>query len=125
MHSFHIAVPPTLNSSPETVNVYHSDEVTLSCPFEFRNSRGILDPLEVSWWLNEGTNTSSYQVSNDGGILHVTASHAEIFYQCRLVISRCTWFDENDQVHSRCGIESTYMGPKIQFNLLGKLQVVY
>ena len=40
-------------------------------------------------------------------------------YQCRLRVSRCTTFDENNDVSDRCEIESPFMGPVTSLNVLG------
>ena len=41
-------------------------------------------------------------------------------YQCRLLLSRCTTFDENNDVSDRCEIEFPFMGPVTSLIVAGK-----
>ena len=83
------------------------------------------DPYEITWTRIGGQSTvtltepdESFQLSEDGRKLCLFPMDTSI-YQCRLRLSRCTSFNESNDISGRCELESPLLGPAISLNVLG------
>ena len=112
------------------VHAFHDEEATLMCPFIFGNLREYFDPNKITWRRQEfgqfpvtlAEPGGSFQISPDGRELHLLVTNPAT-YQCRLILSRCAAFDENNDVSDRCQVESPFMGPVTIINVLGTYEV--
>ena len=124
-----IALPDTTEFEPAMVHVFRDEEATITCPFMLGNLREHFDPYEITWTKNDGGSPLTltepdgpFQISPDGRELRLPISDPmnTATYQCMLRVSRCTMFDENNDVSDRCEIESPFMGPATSLIVAGK-----
>ena len=125
-----LALPGTAEFDPAIVNVFRDEEATIACPFMFGNLHDYFDPYEITWIKREfgqfpvtlAEPDESFRISGNGTELHLpTSSPTNSTYQCRLILSRCTFFRENNDVSERCELESPFLGPVTSLNVLGML----
>ena len=89
-----------------------------------------LDPYEIFWEMRNGEtvlriwDTDVTQLSQDNRVLSIAITEPvdTAMYQCSLEVSRCTRFNENNEVMERCPIDgmSPFRGPMVSLNILGK-----
>ena len=127
-----LALPVITDFDPAIVNVSQGEEATLMCPFVLGNLHENFDPYEITWikqefgqlpeTLNMTDPDGSFQISPDGRILRLPMSDPmnTATYRCKLMLSRCTFFDENNDVSDRCELEPPFMGPITSLYVLGK-----
>ena len=128
-----LALPETMDFDPAIIHVFRDEEATITCPFMLGNLQEHFDPYEITWLrnefgqgvgmtLNENDPDESFTLSDSGRELHLPMSDPvnNATYQCRLILSRCTFYDENDDVSGRCELESPFMGPMTSLIIAGK-----
>ena len=127
-----VALPDTTDFDPTIVHVFRDEEATITCPFVLGNLHERFDPYEITWirhefgqfpmTLNENDPDESFRLSDSGRELHLPMSDPvnNAIYQCRFILSRCTTFDENNEVLDRCELESPFIGPATSLIVAGK-----
>ena len=94
------------------------------------NLREHFDPYVITWIKHEFGQfpetlfdpDESFRLSDSGRELHLPMPDPTInaTYQCRLILSRCSFFDDNNEVLGRCQAEPPFMGPVTSLIVAGK-----
>ena len=115
-------MPPSLQDTAMTLNVFRNKQVQLTCPFELGRLQRTLTPYSISWERSDGMSTvpvtSSAQLSPDNTMLTTSITNSLETFRCVLDLQRCDLI-----TNTACSSTMRYLGT-FEFQLFGKNVVV-